>query len=36
MEGFSELDLLMVAQSACVWGEDVIQYLPRYKLLETV
>jgi hypothetical protein len=28
---FSELDLLMVTQTACVWGEDVIPYLPRYK-----
>jgi uncharacterized protein len=30
-ERFSELDLLMVTQTACVWGEDVIPYLPRYK-----
>lgn len=28
---FSELDLLMVTQTACVWGEDAIPYLPRYK-----
>jgi hypothetical protein len=28
---FSELDLLMVTQTACVWGEDVTPYLPRYK-----
>ncbi len=31
MERFSELDLLMVTQTACVWGEDVLPYLPRYK-----
>jgi hypothetical protein len=30
-ERFSELGLLMVTQTACVWGEDVIPYLPRYK-----
>jgi hypothetical protein len=30
-ERFSELDLLMVTQTACVWGEDVIPYLPRYR-----
>jgi hypothetical protein len=30
-ERFSELDLLMVTQTACIWGEDVIPYLPRYK-----
>jgi hypothetical protein len=30
-ERFSEVDLLMVTQTACVWGEDVIPYLPRYK-----
>jgi hypothetical protein len=30
-ERFSELDLLMVTQTACIWGEDVIPYLPSYK-----
>jgi hypothetical protein len=30
-ECFSELDLLMVTQTACVSGEDVIPNLPRYK-----
>lgn len=30
-ERFSELDLLLVTQTACVWGEDVVPYLPMYK-----
>ncbi len=30
-ERFSELGLIMVTQTACVWGEDVIPNLPRYK-----
>jgi uncharacterized protein len=30
-ERFSELGLLMVTQTACVWGKDVIPNLPRYK-----
>ncbi len=30
-ERFSELDLLMVTQTACIWGEEVIPNLPRYK-----
>lgn len=28
---FCELGLLMVTQTTCVWGEDVIPKLPRYK-----
>ena len=28
---FSELGLLMVTQTTCVWGEDVIPKLPSYK-----
>lgn len=30
-ERFSELDLLMVTQTACIWGENIVPYLPRYK-----
>lgn len=31
MDRFSELALQMVTQTACVWGEDIIPRLPKYR-----